>query len=303
MSKQVVAIDLGSNSIRFLKIDCRSQKVLGEFHKTVKTADGLSKSGVISQEAIQRIILAILEAQTIIDFTGAKVKAVTTQALRQASNSDEVLEIIFEKTGVSLEIIDGETEAMYALLATKNRLKLLGEVIESFMIADIGGGSTEIIFSYHDRVISKSFSIGIVTLTQSYNTINEIQETLPTLMQEMGDFIEDVYSTYGRVQKFIATAGTPTTIAAMKLGMSYKSYDSSKINGTLLSKEEVQYEYKNLLKMSEYERIRYVGVGREDLIASGILIYDRIYTLSGFESSIVIDDGIREGVAYSICKS
>ena len=301
MAKDIIAIDLGSNSMRFLKMNCETKEPMGEFHKTVKTADGLATSGIISDGAVERIISAINKAKEHIDFTDSTIKAVTTEAIRQAQNSDEVLEKIREQTGIIFEVINGEAEAKYALIATQNRLKLLGEEPKSFMLADIGGASTELIFHYEGQSVSKSFNIGIVTVTQTFKTIDAISNAIPALMNPLKLFCEEVYAKYGKVESFIATAGTPTTIAAMKLGMRYETYDASKIHGTVLSRKDLIEQLSALLQMSNQEREGVVGVGREDLIASGVLIYDELYEIGGFKESIVIDDGVREGVALSAC--
>jgi exopolyphosphatase/guanosine-5'-triphosphate,3'-diphosphate pyrophosphatase len=299
--KKVVAIDLGSNSIRFLKIDCETKKFLSQFHKTVKTADNLAITGEISQGALKRVVEAINEAKEKMDFSDAKIKAVTTEALRQAINSKEILDRIERETAVRFDVIDGDDEAKYALTATENRLELLGLKPKSFLLADIGGASTEIIINYEDKIFSKSFSIGIVTLTQSFGTLREIAGGIPSLMNEIRLFVEDIYSKYGRVEKFIAIAGTPTTIASMKLGLSYNTYDAEKIHGTVLSRTDLVHQLERLLTMPKEERVKIVGVGREDLIASGVLIYEEIYNIGRFNESIVIDDGVREGVAFSEC--
>ena len=301
--KNIIAIDLGSNSLRILKMSCKTKERLGEFHKTVKTADGLSHSGVISKEAIERVILALNEAKVKLDFSDAKVKAVTTEAIRQANNSDDVLKTIKEQTGIVFEIIDGEQEALYALTAIQERLKLLGELPNSFMMVDIGGGSTEVLFHYEDgKTFSKSFPIGIVTVTQTFKTVPEIANAIPVLMNPIREYYNEITTQYGGVELFVATAGTPTTVASMKLGMEYETYDAQKIHGTRLVQKDLVTQLKRLLGMSPEERIKTVGVGRDDLIISGILIYDELYTISGFKESMVIDDGIREGVAFSLCK-
>jgi exopolyphosphatase/guanosine-5'-triphosphate,3'-diphosphate pyrophosphatase len=296
-----VAIDLGSNSIRVLKLDCKTEKFLGRFHKTVKTADGLALSGEISDGALNRVIDALREADREIDFSDAKIKAVTTEAMRQAINSKEVLDIIESKTGVRFNIIDGKKEAEYALIATKARLKKLDINPKSFLLADIGGASTELIFCYGDKIISKSFQIGIVTITQSFKTLLQIADAIPAVMNGIKIFADEVYREHGRVEKFIAIAGTPTTIASMKLGLTYNTYDAEKIHGTVLSRGDLVTQLKRLLTMSREQRIESVGVGREDLIASGVLIYEELFNISRFNESIVIDDGIREGVAFSEC--
>jgi len=170
-------------------------------------------------------------------------------------------------------------------------------------LADIGGASTEIVFHYTDKTISKSFNIGIVTITQTFKDIREIANAIPALMNPIKLFCDEVYAEHGKVEMFVATAGTPTTLAAMKLGMEYATYDSSKIHGTVLSHKDLIEQLSLLLTMSNEDRTKTVGVGREDLIASGVLIYEELYNIGGFEESTVIDDGVREGVAYEGCSS
>jgi len=299
----IIAIDLGSNSMSILKYNCQRDERLYATTKTVKTADGLAQTGKISSLAVERVIAAIKELQGEIDFSNSVVKAVTTEAIRSASNGEEILNKIAKETAVLFQVINGETEAKYALLATHKRLELLGFNAKSFVLVDIGGGSTELIFSYNGKRISKSFKVGIVTLTQSYKGVNEIKEAIPKVMQELRDFCTEVYETYGSVELFVATAGTPTTIAAMKLGFTYTTYDSEKIHGVILDENDLQMQFERLLLMSITEREKIVGVGRADLIASGILIFKELYSITNFKESMVIDDGVREGVVYEACAS
>ena len=297
----MIAIDLGSNTLRVVQLDCKSMKVTNEYEKIVKTADGLAQHGLINDEAISRVISAIQEAQKQIDFISDSVKAVTTEAVRRAKNSDEVLLKIKEETGVAFEIISGDEEARLTLLAVKHRLRKLQYVSDSFVLVDIGGGSTELIFHYRDEVISKSFPIGIVTIAQSYETLDNIQDALPKEMFEMKMFCAEVYAIKGKVNSFVATAGTPTTVAAMKLGQTYATYDAKKINGTSLATKELDFYLKKLLSLPFEEREIAVGTGRSDLIAAGILIFKQLYSIVEFDVCVVIDDGLREGVALEEC--
>ncbi len=304
MSKSnIVAIDLGSNSLRVLKMSCKTKEVLGEFHQTVKTADNLATTGEISSQAIERVVLALSQADKELNFDDSTIKAVTTEAIRQAKNGAEVLATLAQKTCIEFEVIDGIAEAKYVLSATKTRLDILGKNPKSFMLVDIGGGSTEILFYYgEDKSFSKSFPIGIVTVTQTFHTLPQIAGAIPILMNPMRNYYNEVVSQYGEVEIFIATAGTPTTVASMKQGMLYKTYDSNRIHGTILTQKDLVEQLAKLLEMKPKDRVEMVGVGRDDLIASGILIYEELYTISGFKESMVIDDGVREGVAYSMCE-
>jgi len=297
----MIAIDLGSNTLRVLEYDCSTQKQIAEYEKVVKTADGLAEHGCINDEAVTRIIGAIKEAQKKIDFSDHVVKAVTTEAVRRASNSDNVLSGIKEETGVSFEIISGDEEARLTLKAVEHRLEKLQHASNTFVLIDIGGGSTELIFRYQNETISKSFPVGIVTIAQSYETLENIQNALSKEMFEMQMFAAEMYASKGKVNSFVATAGTPTTVAAMKLGQNYETYDASKVNGTSLEMNELDLYLKKLLSMPFEEREITVGTGRSDLIAAGILIYKQLYTLLEFESCVVIDDGLREGVALEAC--
>ena len=309
MKNNIIAIDLGSNSLRFLKMNCETKEFVSEFQKTVKTADGLSKTGRIGEGALERVVATIKEAQAKMDFSDSAVKAVTTEAIRQADNGQEILDKIEAQTGIQFEIINGVDEATYALKAAKKRLELLGKKPKSFMLVDIGGGSTELIFHYsgekdsEDKSFSKSFKVGIVTVTQRFKSIPEIANAIPVLMNPIRQYYNEVISLHGEVETFIATAGTPTTIAAMKLGMEYATYDAHKIHGTILTQKDLVNQLSRLLSMSEEDRTRTVGVGREDLIVSGVLIFEELYNISSFKESVVIDDGVREGVAFDACSS
>ena len=296
----MIAIDLGSNTVRVLAYDCQTHKQTYAYEKVVKTADGLAEFGNINDEAVKRVIAAIKEAQEDIAFI-PPIRAVTTEAVRRASNADEVLKQIKKETGVEFEIISGDEEARLTLFAVKNRLKKLHYAADTFVLVDIGGGSTELIFHYGAKTVSKSFPVGIVTIAQSYENLENIEKALPQEMQEMQRFCVEMFEAIGKPSSFVATAGTPTTVAAMKLELNYETYDSNKINGTSLAIDDLDFYLKKLLDMPFKAREIAVGTGRSDLIAAGILIYKQIYIMLEVDTCVVIDDGLREGVALEAC--
>ena len=100
---------------------------------------------------------------------------------------------------------------------------------------------------------------------------------------------------------FVSTAGTPTTLAALKCGLNYKTYDKEIINGTILSLDEVTQLQNELNLLNKEELINRVGTGRDDYIDTGINIFKLFYKVLKKESSIVFDDGLREGVAIEYC--
>ncbi len=298
----MIAIDLGSNSLRVVEIECQEKIFLSSFNTVVKTADKLNITGEIAKDTVKRIISKLNEAKELIDFDNKPIRAITTEAMRQAKNSDAVLEAIKESTDISFEIISGEEEAMLTLLAVKHRLQTLPlQSKDSFVLVDIGGASTELIYHYEHKTITKSFPIGIVTISQEYHTLTQIAQALPIVMESMQEFAKEVTTLYGQPLSFVATAGTPTTIASMKLGQTFATYDPKVINGTTLTNNELEFYLQKLLSMSLEERELTVGTGRADLITAGVLIFAQLFRVTNFEKAIIIDDGLREGVALEWC--
>lgn len=288
----MIAIDLGSNTIRFIEYDGIHW---GKgFEKIVKTAESLNSTQKIGDIAVKRILGAIEEAREKLDFNRHEIVAVTTAAMRLASNSHQVLQTIYEISGIRFTIIDAEEEASLTLRAVRYRLQRLGIEPKSFVMADIGGGSTELISVEEEEVHSVSLNIGIVTLSESADTAEILEAKLKSFEKQVAET-----PTLSHKTSFVLTAGTPTTIAAYLLGMDYESYDPERINGYRLSLSDCLRTYNELMEMDEIYRIRYVGVGRERLIAAGILMVSSIYTALGYDEAIVVDDGLREGVALS----
>ena len=299
----MIGIDLGSNTIRVVKIDCDSGQKIAEYEKIVKTADNLVKTKVISDEAIERIIEAINEAKQRIDFND-KIKAIATEALRKAKNKEDVIKKIKEATGIEFEVITPEEEASLTAIAVSNCLENKCKVDNrSFFLVDIGGGSTELILKHKDTIVSESFPIGIVTFTQRYKTPDAIKFAIKKEARKFKDFIDFAFNAYKKPKIFTASSGTPTTIAALKHGLSYKTYNPEIVNCTKVTIEDLDYWLDKLMKMEMKKREELVGVGRGDLIFTGIYIFKELFKLARYEECIVCDDGVREGVAIKYCKS
>jgi len=254
----------------------------------------MSKTGDITNEALSRIITAIKESILKVDYDPTQAIAVTTQALRVAKNSTEILKTIKEQTGVDFNIIDGVKEAKLTLLSMQYALKRENQKSDDFVLLDIGGGSTELIIYQNETSTIKSFPYGIVTLSQSKNK----KQDFVKFQELVKEFIKDTNLSNSM---FISTAGTPTTIAALKHGLDYNTYDKFVVNGTILYLDELQNIQKELQELPKEKLIDKVGTLREDFIDTGIQIYKLFYKILDKDNSIVFDDGLREGVAIEQC--
>lgn len=297
---EIVSIDLGSNSFRVLKYNCKDEKIIAEYNEVVGMADGLVDTGLISNEAMQRVIDAINKSIEIVEYDTKKAVAVTTAAMRKASNNQEVLKYLKEKTGVAFTIIDGEEEARLTLLAVKYALKREKINSSKFILLDIGGGSTEIIVNTNDTYQAHSFDFGIVTMTQEYLHYHDLNSDLEKRKKEIKKYLDSLEINLDEYT-FVATAGTPTTVAAVKLGQDFFSYDKDIVNGTIVNLDDLQTCLTLLSNSSKKEITKLVGRGRVEFIEVGIFIYQAIYEVLEKTESIVLDDGLREGVAINAC--
>ena len=301
MNQEIVTIDLGSNSFRVLKYDCKNHKIISEYNEVVGMADGLVDTGIISKEAIQRVINAISHSIEVLKYNPQNAICVTTAAMRKASNNKEVLEYLKEKVGTNFSIIDGNEEARLTLLAVKYALKREKINSEKFVLLDIGGGSTEIIVNTNNNYKAHSFDFGIVTMTQRFLNHGDLKNDLENKKQEIKSFLNSLNIEDLKAYSFVATAGTPTTIAAIKLGQDFFSYDRNIVNGTVVNLEDMANCLQILRNSSKEDITKLVGRGRVDFIEVGIYIYKMIFEVLGKNESIVLDDGLREGVAINCC--
>jgi len=282
-------------------MDCDKRCFTQEYDKIVKTAELLHSEGIIAEASIQRILDGFDEASSLFDFKKEKCVAVTKEAMRRATNAEYAIDKIYKHTGVKFEVIGAHKEAALTLLAVERRLDSLG-FRGSFVLIDIGGASTEVIFKKGNLSESKSFPIGIVTMASKYPSRSEMDANLMEELLEVKAYVNEYHTREGKPDFFVATAGTPTTIAAFKQGMTYDTYDAARINGSTLNYFDCTRTLDELLALSVEERTRYVGVGREELIIAGVMIYATFFRLFDYEDSVIIDDGLREGLAISACE-
>src|SRR3954466_75551 len=139
------AIDLGTNNCRLL-IARPSEggfTVIDAFSRIVRLGEGLSRSGELSQDAMDRAVGALsICAEKLRRRNVSLSRSVATEACRRASNGREFADRVSEETGIVLDIIEPQEEARLAVLGCH---KLLEPGDGPALIFDIGGGSTELV--------------------------------------------------------------------------------------------------------------------------------------------------------------
>ena len=279
--KKIAVIDVGSNSVRLMLV--ADGKILYKALEITRLGEGLAASGALQPAAIQRSANAVSAFYNRAKQEGAElVRAFATAAVRSATNGGEFLSAVRALCGLEVEVISGEEEAEIGILGA------LGG--KDGGIIDIGGASTEIIVQSHgETVYKKSIDIGVVRLKELCN--NQEEKLYTTTREKIKAFGEvPPAMMYG-------IGGTATTAAALALGLT--EYDSNRVHGSVISKEELVHLSKRILGMriEEIALLPCVAPGRADVLKGGIVLLLNIMEMLNTEQLSVSDRDNLEGYA------
>jgi len=166
--KIAAAIDIGSNSIK-MTIGRASPEGLDQFDwasEVVRLGQGLDRTGLLDEERIEAAIETLTQFAAQARERGAtRIVAVATEATRAAANGAMFLDRVREHTGIDVRVLDGQAEAALTFRGLAADTDLTGLVL----VADIGGGSTELIVA-RDGVIqtAQSLPLGSGRLTDRF---------------------------------------------------------------------------------------------------------------------------------------
>ncbi len=292
---RVASIDLGSNSTRLLIADINNGNLTTIYkeHQVTRMADKLSESKIISKESTKRVIKVLAGYFKIIKRNNIQnIQIVGTAALRDATNSQEITQLIEKRFGFEVVIISGEEEGV---LTSVGVLNSLGRV-ENFLIVDIGGRSTEFIYDHDKKIVSKSINVGVVSLSELYFDELPPSENSVLLAQEYIErnlFESNIFN--GRM--LVGVAGTFTSLASIFLEQT--EFNEKEIHLTELKKENVLKINKELISLNEPQIItKYKGLDpkRAKTIQSGILLAKEIISKYNVNSIKVSNSDILEGL-------
>lgn len=300
MNDYCAAIDFGTNTARLLIAE-RSPAGITPIRverEVVRLGGGFTDEYGLSVEARERGLACLHRFSKIITEYGVRqVRASATSAVRDAVNGSMFVDEVFQKTGINLVVIDGAAEAGLTL---KGVLSGLDSESDTLVVLDVGGGSTEFTVSSHGSpVFIKSMPIGVVRLTEGFSTSIEMVDRVRSVIDQLEKNLSSAGIIVSGDYELVGTAGTATTIAAIKLEM--VDYDYRKINNYTVSRGDIAEIFERLSQLNPQERLAIKGLekGREDLIIAGMIIVTSIMDKFGFNRLKVSDFGLLEGLALS----
>ncbi|HEV2594697.1 MAG TPA: Ppx/GppA phosphatase family protein [Sphingomicrobium sp.] len=306
------AIDLGTNNCRLL-IARPSEggfTVIDAFSRIVRLGEGLSRTGELSKDAMDRAVQALsVCAEKLRRRNVSLSRSVATEACRRAKNGGEFAYRVRSETGIALDIIEPGEEARLAVLGCH---KLLEPGDGPAIIFDIGGGSTELVLVDQEEGTPRirawwSAPWGVVSLTES-----EGKEALEgpervKAYKRMRERARRAFANFATMLpsrregiRLLGTSGTVTTLASVHLAL--PSYDRRAVDGLHVPIEAMQQISSMIANMDYDERsaLPCIGNERADLVVAGCAILEAIMEIWPAKNLGIADRGIREGILRSL---
>src|SRR5437763_9010510 len=306
------AIDLGTNNCRLLVARPTENgfTVIDAFSRIVRLGEGLSQSGRLSDEAMQRAVGALsICADKLRRRNVSLSRSVATEACRRAVNGREFTDRVRDETGIVLDIIEPAEEARLAVLGCH---KLLEPGDGPALIFDIGGGSTELVPVDQAEGTPRiragwSAPWGVVSLTESEgkealeggDRLKAYMRMRERARRAFANFATTLPQTRDGI-RLLGTSGTVTTLASVHLAL--PSYDRRAVDGLHVPIEAMQKISEMIAGMDYDERssLPCIGSERADLVVAGCAILEAIIEIWPAKNLGVADRGIREGILRSL---
>lgn len=294
MSRYAV-LDIGTNSVKLhvaREVHGRLS-VLADEAVVTRLGEGMDAEGDLTDQAMERTLEAVQALAARADSLGAhKTVAVGTAAFRRAGNAEEFLDLIKRRAKLRVRVLSGEEEARLSALAVRRTLELpAGRVA----VADIGGGSTELVILDGERMVSaESLPVGVRTLTDAHARRAPLSEDdSDALGEAIAEALEGSAPVAGAL---VLVGGTASTLAAIRLKM--RAFDPKRVHGMTLDRDAVDAVYEDLAAMTLAERRDVPGlpVDRADVMPAGAALALSLLMATGAAELTVCSCGLRHGV-------
>jgi exopolyphosphatase / guanosine-5'-triphosphate,3'-diphosphate pyrophosphatase len=299
-TRQVAVIDLGSNSWRLVVFAYSPGawwKRTDELYETVRIGEGLGASGRLSEEAMQRGLetLSVFERFCRANrLAPADVYPVATSAIRDASNRDEFLARAREQTGMEIEILSAQDEALYGYVAAVNTSTLSDGVV-----VDLGGGSMQLIDVRERRAgAMSSFPLGAVRLTERF-----LPGDGPAKKKDLARVRDHVRESLAELdwlavsgEQLLALGGASRNLAAAAQGDPGAA--DLGVQGYVITADMLSDLVARIAALPSAERGSIPGIkpGRGDIILAAAVALETVLELGAFDGLEVTEAGLRDGV-------
>jgi exopolyphosphatase/guanosine-5'-triphosphate,3'-diphosphate pyrophosphatase len=299
--RQVAVVDLGSNSWRlvvFTYVRGAWWKRTDELHETVRIGAGLSASGRLSDEAMQRgleTLAVFARFSRANEIPPEDVHVVATSAIRDADNGERFLAEAESSTGLTIETLSAQDEARFGYVAAVNTTTLTDGVV-----LDIGGGSMQLIHVADRRNREMvSFPLGAVRMTEQFLPGDgpAKKKELARLRAHVAETLSGLDWLASSGERLVGIGGAVRNLAAAAQEAQDGAIDLG-VQGFVITPEALTELVGRLAALPGEERGSLPGIkpGRGDIILAAAVVLESVVALGRFAGIEATEAGLREGV-------
>ncbi len=289
----LAAIDIGTNTIRLLIAspvyadDIISLQPLASETATVRLGQGVERTGQLDPERLARAVRVVEEfRQRAVAAGAAPILLAATSAVRDAANGDLLAHQIAATSGLALPIIDGAREATLTFAGATAGQSLHGTVL----VADLGGGSLELIASVEGAVVSaQSLQLGSGRLTERHIVAEPPTAAMVAAAEaDARAILASAISQLPSIARLIVVGGTATSVPIL----------APDPDGALLTRQRLSTALAALVGMPIATVAVSSGLDPERVrtLPAGIAIIVALCDLLGLDTAVIGTGGIREGL-------
>ncbi len=285
-------IDVGSNTVRLAVYQTENETFTAIFSQRFTAGlAGYIQNGTLSQDGIRKACETLTECRVLLEqFRPNQTYVFATACLRNIENTKEATDQIFLMTGYCVDVISGQTEAFLDYYGMQTELPL-----ESGLLFDIGGGSTELVTFAHDGPGTvESLPIGSLNLSKQYveklfPKQKEREEIQARIRKELKKHKLNKLPSYDLICGIGGTVRTVLRLIRIQQGISEKERTITVKQLQLLEKLlwKKNSDARELLLQNCPDRLH--------TIYTGTLILDELVELTGCTSIYISKTGVREG--------
>ncbi|MCX7821556.1 MAG: Ppx/GppA family phosphatase [Brevinematales bacterium] len=300
----IASIDLGSNSFHMVILELKKGHItiLDRQKEKLRLASKknlvyINEKSYITDNAIVKILDIMQKFKVVAGLYNAKIIAVATSAIREAENSNEIVQRIFKETGIKVDVISPYEEGRLAYLGAVYSLDCYEKDVT---VIDIGGGSIQIVRGKKGNIRKiKSFRMGVIRLTEEFFEEGYSKSKAKELIDYIESQFEPIQAYFSSAENFIGVSGTIENIARLcnKISRNMNS------NGLVITYEGITELFDSIPDIIKDENtFNYVDSSRRDTILAGIVLLKCMFDFFDIKRLNVSYYGIREGNAISLMK-
>jgi exopolyphosphatase/guanosine-5'-triphosphate,3'-diphosphate pyrophosphatase len=293
-------LDVGSNTVHLLIVDAHAGAApipaMSQKYE-LRLAEQLKDDGDLKKSSVKSLIEVLHECNKFIEEHKCdELLAFATSAIRESKNSDAVLEKIKSETGIDLQVLDGEHEAILTFLAVR---RWFGWSSGRLLVADIGGGSFEVAMGTDEHPEwALSTPLGAGRLTREFFT-REIPsaEELKALRKHIKKTLESefVHLLDSKFDHAVATSKTFKQLA--RLGGAAPSSEGQRVQRSL-SLEDLDDWVPRISELNYSQRAQLPGisVGRAEQLLAGAIVAQEAMEFLKLDTLEICPWALREGI-------